>query len=132
LDDTLVLAVRGKEVYRLPVSGRCVRAYEVAPAVVVLPRRSGGKPVYTAHLTCQSHTGRAFTIRPKTPEASQFNIAVDNTEPAVIQFLTVSYLGPPVGRLTPHSLELVASAEGKSSAVRFDVRLEPVAGEAPP
>lgn len=126
LDDTLVLTARGKEVYRLPVSGRSVPAYEIAPAVVVLPRRSEGRPLYTARLTCRSHTGQAFTVQPKKLDASQFNIAVDSTEPAVIQFLTVAYLGPPVGRAMTQPIELVATAEGESAAVRFDVRLEPV------
>jgi hypothetical protein len=132
IDDTLVLTVRGKEVYRLPVSGRFVPAYEVTPAVVVFPRRSEGKPVYTARLSCRSHTGQAFILQPKKLDASRFNIAVDNAEPAVIQFLTVSYLGPSVARAMTQPIELVASAEGQSAVVRFDIRLEPVSSDTIP
>ncbi|MBX9582037.1 MAG: hypothetical protein K2X87_17165 [Gemmataceae bacterium] len=85
---TLVLTAGGKEVYRLGVVGRAVAEVEASPEVVVLPRRSGDGPIYSAQVLLHSPAGRSFAVAAGVP-VDRIEVAIDTPGPDVRHVVTV-------------------------------------------
>jgi hypothetical protein len=129
--ESLILKSDGKEVFRRPVSARCVPEFELSPETVVLPRRSSTGPEYTTNVICRSTTGREFYLRVSPQSPPGLDIRVERGGPSVIHTLTVTYTtGRPSGRGSSASAELIASyPDGPAVTLRLDVRIDPDVGE---
>jgi hypothetical protein len=129
--DAMILKADAKEVYRIPVSARCVPEFELSPATVFLPRRSASGPVYTSSVVCLSTAGREFRLRASPQAPPGLEIKVDEDRLAAVHTITITCPdGWAPGRDCFMSAELIASpADGRSAALRLAVRIDPAAGQ---
>jgi hypothetical protein len=117
------------------VSGRVCNPVEVSPPVLVLPRVSNGRAIYSGRCLCRSTTGRPLTLEPETsPPGVTITGAPDAEDLPSVKIVTVEVdPGQQVGTTRPstHVVRLTATVDGVKHPVEIQVQVLSPPADAP-
>lgn len=108
---------------KIAVSGRGTSLVQATPAALVLPRASGGGPVYTSVCLCRSVEGKPMTLSlASAPEGISVEIPTDSgNSPRPIRITWDPVRGKALAGRGPSRVRLTADVGGRSEAVDLTV-----------